>query len=1324
MKIPALLLAAAAACLGAIQDVRVLGTTATQAVLAYTPPDGNACILQVSQNQGLAPLIPDVDPNIFAGANVDLSRPGTVTAGAGRLVVIGQRTAQFATAGPYTGLRHFSRAAQAATTHYGLITCPSTGDTATFTFATTNIPIGSTYGEPWLSDPAHPGDQPWPETPGAATTESFVDPLTGLLLQRVSVRGNGYGYWPAMPFSTAQNQGNAPCSSTGGWSNPCNALLSGSSYATIGNSTAWLVLRNMMTNGNAWGGYTGNTTYGSGAQIDQLRLNLSAKIPGCAGDACKLDACVSMNGGASCAGPILTATFSGSLSTQTFGSADVTQFGATPWVFDTNPKFNMQESIGHKGTAAASGTTMTWLSGDPFSLYWINSTVRLSPTSTANACAPPPATNDSTEYTVVSFADGNNLTLSSEPGNGTYYFCAQPFSIMVRRHAADSNTASVQSASMAGTESYFPAYASNGANTAAFNTPVGGGWFVSFGGLSWINPVTGQIIYYGQPYMQPGPPQNPWLGNRGCPGPNAAFWDNTQTIPTWYCSTIENGKTVVVRAKLIGGVPPAPTVPYSDLAFETGCSSTDSYTITCVLGGGVSLIFDVLTPGSLNQDLNTQLAALDPTIAATLAAWGGTPSRTDQFVEKGVFYTSFFSTGAQDSPAIILAFSPGDGVPAHAGQSGGPKLIGAVTSYNTGPVITNPTSLPPQTSMYGRTLHGPVESGGTGWIVIRLNNASYVPVNTTHTSIPASSGTCASLGITGNNNQCIQLQIDSYTHAGATGYDPYLTNGDLRAPFTGAPGEFRSMQVGDLACVEYSATQSPIQSQQCFYQGAEMMMLVLNNGGGSIIMQRNMYGYEGARNSGQPITLYWSSLETSHPYQAHANYFGAFWNPLTGCSGSADPHGNCMIQDPNDDGGHGFWRDGSATGAINVPAWITFGQWPNGYRGVLGPVPASTSYPWANNIPDTMPGGVSGVNIVHGNPSFAGAVGGSWPGEASLHPNPPAALASAYEQARAFDDVTFAGGAFFAFDPTFINVSGQLYSSTVSVTDADNIGSLNRKLLGTAASCGIHPLIDVSGPGSVLDGSTANSYKYCIPRANGECVSGSAVGQIYVNCPGLIPPLTCNGNGLHGSSQLGVGNDVCVHNAAATLNAISQFSVDHTDYTGAGRRTLVTDIGRIRMSAGFDNARLLPDNSGMLFGNWWSEFQSASMWMAKMLPYPASDSVNRGNFVPVTVAVAALPQVPVNNAIVEFGYAEYGAPAALNCTTRNDLCIANQASLPPAGSAPFQFASESPAGVSCANGCTITIPALSQRVLYCRVQYRTASNSVILTSEYQVIVAP
>jgi hypothetical protein len=109
--------------------------------------------------------------------------------------------------------------------------------------------------------------------------------------------------------------------------------------------------------------------------------------------------------------------------------------------------------------------------------------------------------------------------------------------------------------------------------------------------------------------------------------------------------------------------------------------------------------------------------------------------------------------------------------------------------------------------------------------------------------------------------------------------------------------------------------------------------------------------------------------------------------------------------------------------------------------------------------------------------------------------------------------------------------------------------------------------------------------------------------------------------------------------------------------------------------------------------------------------------------VPVALALQPPAGLAVNNAIVEFGYQEYGAPQFIDCTTRNDACIATASTVTP-GNQPYYFASENPAGAACGSGCTITVPAISQRILYYRVEYRTASNAVLAAGPLTSVVVP
>src|SRR5437016_4931489 len=73
-----------------ITNVRVQDVTSTQAILKYTAPDANACAIEVSESATFLPLVHDVDPALFAGANLD-SASENVSDDLDRSVVLGKR---------------------------------------------------------------------------------------------------------------------------------------------------------------------------------------------------------------------------------------------------------------------------------------------------------------------------------------------------------------------------------------------------------------------------------------------------------------------------------------------------------------------------------------------------------------------------------------------------------------------------------------------------------------------------------------------------------------------------------------------------------------------------------------------------------------------------------------------------------------------------------------------------------------------------------------------------------------------------------------------------------------------------------------------------------------------------------------------------------------------------------------------------------------------------------------------------------------------------------------------------------------------------------
>ncbi len=1351
MKRLVVALLSANVCLAAIGNFQVIGTTATQALISYTAPDANACAIQISQSASLSPLALDVDSGTFANSNIDLSRASTVVAGLSRTVVIGQRTAQYATAGPYSGVRHFSRALQALTPYFGQITCPSTGDTLSFTrqpmFTTNNIPLGQTYGDPWLSDSSHPGDQPWPEWLGGAAPESFIDPLTGTLQYRIGVRGNNWTFWTG-GFGSAYNRGqDSPCDTTGPWTSPCS-VTAGSGSTTVANSTVPLVIRPFL-NANY-----GSSWYGSYNTLDQLSVTLTGSVNSTSAANRVLDVCLSLNGGASCASSTQQVTLAQSSGKVTVGQApssawDTPQLGTIPWLLDTNPRFNMQESSPHSGTATVSGNVVAnnpSASGTPgadlFSLYWItggNGHIRLSTNN--DACLTPPANTTSTEYTITGFVDGSHLTVDGTPPAGSVYWCENNFAVLVWRDQSptDSSVVTLTAASMNIMSSGYPAYPDNGAGTACFDKLMYGGYFCLFGNLYWINPTGPVVAYYGRPQgagvnASGTPIANSWV-NTGAPTPESASIDQTQNILTFYMVSYDPagaGPLVIQGSFDPGFTPSQPTAPQSDIGIPQIQNATVASTTPYAVKWNNGMTFTNLTPQtSIPESIVQQMALFDPTFLPSQfshSATGGWNCSLTGAMSNGVFFFACEALGG-DSPGWVFAFAPGDGNPAHAGQSGGPRIVGAINTFNTppGPVGSG------QAALTGRSLHALAETGESGWLAVDANE--YEPITTSATNIPAAGVNCVTYGLAAGND-CYLVQMNNHTVGTVSGYEPYFAH--PIAPFLGTPGELRTTQVGDTACVTTANAGSCVWANQA----NELMTLKIKNYGGvpgAWVFQRNAYGAEKAVNG--PISLWWESYQSAIPPTSTAvsGAVQVFWNPLAGCAGAPDPHGNCMIQDSNEFHGHAEWRNGGESQVVNVPIWKipgtanSFEAWPNVYQTLVGSVttpcvyPCILAYPPANVTPNVVPN----VNYVLSAAPFAGAWGVPFQPDGGGHPNAAGVNAGPYESIRAFDNIPIQGG---SYDPSFSLVSGQLYSYRPSVvTDGDDFYTpnttayINRKLMATGAACGSHPLIDVSGPESNIPTDASGSYTYCMARSGHECVDGSLAGDVYVNCPGVIYP-RCAGVATHGGTPLGAGNDICVSNIAKEANAITQYTLDRTDYAGAYSRTLVSATSRLRMVTGFEGNQLLPDNSWILYRQEYLNYQRPEMWMARNLPYPPSDpgnSVARGTFVLTPITIKPPAGLPVDNVVVKFGYQEYGAPQFLDCTTRHDGCISNLTGAnAPTGNQPFFFVSENPAGAPCSAGCTITVPAISERILYYQIIYRNANGTVLSSDDIKTLVIP
>ena len=100
-----------------ISSVNVVGSTNVQSVLSYQAPGSSSCTLEVSESPDYKPLVRDVDPATFPGADSD-GRAGNLVDGSSRVFVIGRRAVEQGADGKW-----YSRALQANTLHYYRLHC-------------------------------------------------------------------------------------------------------------------------------------------------------------------------------------------------------------------------------------------------------------------------------------------------------------------------------------------------------------------------------------------------------------------------------------------------------------------------------------------------------------------------------------------------------------------------------------------------------------------------------------------------------------------------------------------------------------------------------------------------------------------------------------------------------------------------------------------------------------------------------------------------------------------------------------------------------------------------------------------------------------------------------------------------------------------------------------------------------------------------------------------------------------------------------------------------------------------------------------------------
>src|SRR5262249_12347168 len=128
--------------------------------------------------------------------------------------------------------------------------------------------------------------------------------------------------------------------------------------------------------------------------------------------------------------------------------------------------------------------------------------------------------------------------------------------------------------------------------------------------------------------------------------------------------------------------------------------------------------------------------------------------------------------------------------------------------------------------------------------------------------------------------------------------------------------------------------------------------------------------------------------------------------------------------------------------------------------------------------------------------------------------------------------------------------------------------SLSRRQLPTLMTCGAQPLVDISGPETMLPDGAEGRYRYCVAAKPGACPAGSKTGQLYLNCA-YLETLGC-------TAKQGT-LDTCAGNFGMYVGGVAQVGFSADDKTGALGRRLGSALNRYRLFDQYWNVKPLPD---------------------------------------------------------------------------------------------------------------------------------------------------
>jgi len=1174
-------------------------TTPTQAIVRYTAPDSSPCRMEVSESPGYAPLVHDVDPVLFPGADMD-AREGNVTAGLDRWFVVGKRTVEKGADG-----KRYSRALQAATNHYYRLTCGAQQFQGEFT--TMNPPLGNTSPEtlPW--DPSAMGNYGWPGIDFSDRSQAVVDPLTGLLIRKFTAPGDRGGTALGQKFQAALDL-------NGVWKNPSNAISADGSagpaiYTGQGGDPLflWVDPAAFQVVYRDPGGWNPNYT------VDDIRVNTIGG--GTDGDPANrtISVCLTLDSGQSCATGALDVILPSSR-----GAAP-----AVPSSFPSPMFAGWKNALGKgrfgppRGKVSVSNGAVTLVGGASggagsesfFKSAWSPGTKILiagtDPVCPGNFC------------TIASVLDSTHLTLYEDPGSlDTVAYKGADFGLRVVKKT-NTGTVSVNFGFDYAASNQFGmpytgateicSHVPTTTGVDADGNPLPGGAKLSGYMCAAMTASNETLLYF-------------FIPQTG----ESRLLTSGQPVPT--SSDAAADKRKATGSLVIGPQAFDPVLPnvvyFADAPFSgprsiyrlTYKGDYRAYKAVYLSRNWPPDNFDLtnITPPSQGLAILSQVQAKVP--GYDPAIWGDF-SRVNGIGMMGNYYA--FGLGAigarQDAPCRFYLFDVKaqpyatfagitDSYSSPSLRWGGcHTLTSGIGSY----IKLSPKVLGQDGMSSTNTLLGPFKLSftevfkGGAWSSDTSLTATYAD------DCPADlDPKWIALGATGKN--CVRLRVQGEPCS----FQPNISAGEN----VNFPCAWNSA---------YSALQ-PMQEGDSFGDGI--------NGGGS---EHMLIARKQAYNSGFELVVQ-RFLDCKPTMMAHANGWLGVMTPAHTCRGTeawldaANPQNGWMTEDPSMTGTHSDY--GAGTTSTKVTA-----------------VRASYTVRYDSDFPASI-GQPANIAVNGNTPAFAGVSAGA---PTQSYPSKRQWNAPVSEQVWVLDlrHLNPSLG-LMPESPvvTFGSYSIRLVDGTNQVYKIQSLGAFKPKQVPLFAYAGRYLFKEKSGPAQGDTLTDADSWRFCVALFDGECRQNAKAGDVYISAPFLDLDGRCHTNQY-------AQNYPCVFTPGPHSGWAVQWDVSRNDPAGVNFRRLTMGFSGPGRQYEYGNLRAIPDGSWALTQGYWLDGLRNDLIAIKLPPWPGSDGneAARSNFFPVAITVPA--QQGYDSARIRFGYAENGAPTQFYCTPRAEACL-------------------------------------------------------------------